>query len=139
MKLSTHLVFPGTCEEAFHFYQRALGGTDLRLFRHADTPSDVPADWRQKVVHGSITIGGQSVAGADVRPDEYEAPRGFFVLLSVTEASAARLFQALAEGGEVKMPLAKTFWSPAFGVVVDRFGTPWEVSAEQGSPQDSAS
>ncbi len=131
MRASVHLTFRGQCEAAFDFYARALGGHGLRLFRHRDTPgaASVPPEWRDKIVHGSITIGGQAIAGADVRPEEYERPRGFFVLLDVDgEDEGARLFAALAAGGEVLMPLQRTFWSPAFGVVIDRFGTPWEVS-----------
>ena len=81
--------------------------------------------------HGSITVGGMLLSGADVRPETYEPPRGFFVLLSVpTLAEAERVFTLLAEGGSVRSPLQPTFWSPAFGVLVDAFGVPWEVSCE---------
>lgn len=131
MRASVHLTFPGTCEAAFKFYEQALGGRGLSLFRHRETPGadGVPPDWRDKIVHGSITLGGQSIAGADVPPADYQRPRGFFVLLNVDGADEAeRVFAALADGGEVLMPLQKTFWSSAFGVTFDRFGTPWEVS-----------
>jgi PhnB protein len=128
MHVSTHLVFDGRCEAAFTFYASVLGGRDLALFRYGDRAPR--PEWRDKIVHGSITIGDASFAGADVEP--YEAPRGFFVLLSVAStAEAERLFTALAEQGDVRMPLQPTFWSPAFGVLVDRFGTPWEISTEQ--------
>src|SRR4051794_7088502 len=116
MRLTPHLTFAGNCEEAFQFYQRALDGTDLRLFK--DGP---------KVVHASLNVGGTGLAGADV--EAYQPPRGFYVLHHVASADeAARLFSTLSEGGVVAMALGKTFWSPAFGVVVDRFGTPWEVT-----------
>jgi PhnB protein len=133
MKLSTHLVFSGQCEAAFRFYAEALGGTLGLMLTYGSSPAgaDVPADWRDKIVHGNVTIGGAHVCGADVRPEDYEKPQGFYLLHSVgTRAEAKRAFALLAEGGDVKMPLEKTFWSPAFGVVIDRFGVPWEVSCE---------
>ena len=68
--------------------------------------------------------------GADVLPKDYERPQRFYVLLNEAPASARAVFEALAEGGSVKMPLQRTFWSPAFGVIVDRFGIPWEINAE---------
>jgi PhnB protein len=137
MRTSVHLTFRGQCEEAFKFYERALGGSRLSLYRHGDTPgaADVPPDWRDKIVHGSITIGGHAIAGADVRREHYERPRGFYLLLDLDDAGeATRLFAALADGGETVMPLQKTFWSPAFGVVIDRFGTPWELSVAGAAP-----
>jgi PhnB protein len=137
MRLSTHLTFAGDCEAAFRFYERALGGRDLRLFRHSDAPSatQVSPEWRSKIVHASIMVGEMVLAGADVPRDQYQQPRGFYVLLSVDDpATAERLFQALSDNGSVHMPLQKTFWSPAFGVLVDRFGIPWEISTESPSP-----
>jgi len=135
MRLTTHLTFAGDCEAAFSFYQRELGGTDLALFRYGDAPGTEPPspDWRDKIVHASLTLGGALLAGADVRAQDYHAPRGFYLLLGIRElAKAERVFHLLSEGGVVHLPLQKTFWSPCFGVVVDRFGIPWEVSAESG-------
>ena len=133
MRASVHLVFAADCEAAFRFYERVLGGAALSLFTYGESPGGdaLDAEWRTKIVHGSIIVGGVLVSGADVRPEDYEPPRGFFVLLSVaTRAQAKHLFTALAEGGSVRMPLQATFWSPAFGVLVDAFGVPWEVSCE---------
>jgi PhnB protein len=133
MRLSVHLTFAGQCEEAFKFYERCLAGTGLALFKYGDAPGaeQLSPEWRGKIVHASPTIGDALLAGADVRAEDYESPRGFYVLLGIREVvEAERVFHALAEGGAVRMPLQKTFWSPCFGVVVDRFGTPWEVSAE---------
>lgn len=133
MRLSTHLVFAGQCEAALRFYAQAFGGTLGPILAYGDTPAsaDVPAEWRDKIVHGSVRIGAMHVCGADVRPEEYEKPQGFYLLHSVAdEAEARRIFALLSEGGDVRMPLQKTFWSPAFGVVIDRFGVPWEVSCE---------
>ena len=127
MKLSVHLTFAGQCAEAFRFYERVLGGRDLRTMRWGDAPGggDMPPDW---IVHASLTLGSYELMGADVAA-EREAPRGFFVYFAVDErADAERIFTALADGGRIVMPLQATFWSPCFGVVVDRFGTPWEIT-----------
>ncbi len=130
--LSVHLTFAGQCEEAFRFYERTLAAEKLYVLHYADTPAaaDVPADFRDKVVHATLTIGDYQLAGADVAPDRYERPRGFYLLYTAaSHADAERIFAALADGGTIHMPLQQTFWAPAFGVVVDRFGTPWEITA----------
>jgi PhnB protein len=135
MKISSHLTFNGQCEAAFRRYQAILGG-ELYVLSYGQTPmsADVPPAMRDKVVHATLSLGACSLAGADVRPEEYSAPQGFYVLVSPAgPAEARRIFDSLAEGGEVRMPLQKAFWTPAFGVLVDRFGIPWEVSAEQTS------
>ena len=91
----------------------------------------VPADWQDKVMHGSLTIGDQVLMGADVAPDRYEEPKGFSLSLQMKDtAEAERIFRELAEGGRVLMPLEKTFWAARFGVLVDRFGVPWQVNCE---------
>ena len=128
MSLRIHLTFPGQCDAAFRFYERVLGGTDYRPFRWGDAPAnDMPPDW---LVHASIRIGATELMGADVAADKYERPRGFYVYYAAaTCADAERIFAALSDGGESVMPLAKTFWSPCFGVLVDRYGVPWEITA----------
>lgn len=132
MRVSFHLVFAGQCAAAFRFYEKTLGGRIESMLTYGASPiaEQVSPDRRDQVVHASLKIGNMVLAGADVAPEEYEQPRGFYVLLSVADrAEAKRIFQALARKGEVRMPLQETFWSPAFGVLVDRFGTPWEISA----------
>ena len=132
MDIGTHLVFSGQCKEAFEFYARTLGGTIEGMLAYGDTPmeSSVPAEWSAKIVHATLNIDGRKLMGADVLPKDYERPQGFYVLLNEEPAKVKAIFDALAEGGSVKMPLEQTFWSPAFGVVVDRFGIPWEINAE---------
>ena len=121
MRVVAHLMFDGHCEEAFRFYERCLGGTDLRLFRGGD----------DKIVHASLTVGDTTLAGADVTAAQYEAPRGFHVLIHVKDPNEAeRVFALLSDGGRIVMPLERTFWSPAFGVLVDRYGVPWEISCD---------
>jgi PhnB protein len=133
MQLGVHLTFPGTCEAAFRFYEGVLGGTLGLMQTYGQSPGaeQVTPEWRAKIIHGSIAIDGRELFGADVRVDDYEPPRGFYLLIGISGlANAERIFAALAENGSVNMPLQKTFWSPGFGVVVDRFGVPWEVSCE---------
>ena len=82
-------------------------------------------------MHGSVTVGGQVLMGADVAPERYEEPKGFSLSLQIqSTADAERIFKELAEGGAVMMPLEKTFWAARFGMVVDRFGVPWMVNCE---------
>jgi PhnB protein len=133
MKLRPHLTFCGNCEEAFKVYERILGGKITAMLPWGRSPAatEVPEDWRGKIVHATLTFGGAELAGADVPPNQYERPQGFAVLLSVTpHAAGKRIFDELAAGGRVQMPFQKTFWSSGFGVLVDRFGTPWEVTVE---------
>lgn len=136
MEVTVHLTFAGECQAAFAFYERCLGGRILMLLTYGDSPArgEVPADWSEKIVHGTIAVGNQILAGADILPERYEPPQGFYVLLSVDDlAEAERMFAALSEGGVVRLPTQKTFWSPCFGVVVDRFGVPWEISSERAT------
>jgi PhnB protein len=132
MQVRAHLVFDGQCEAAFRTYEQLLGGELVTLLKYADTPmaGSVDARARDRIVHATLRVGDQELLGADVPPGgNFESPRGIFVLLSLGDlAEARRVFDALSEGGTVVMPLEKTFWSPGFGVVTDRFGTPWEIT-----------
>ena len=134
MRLNPHLTFNGQCEAAFTFYERCFGGK-LWILTYGNSPDAqrVPADWRDKVIHATLTFGDNILQGADFLPEHYERPKGFFVLLSIDDpADAERIYHALAENGTVHMPMQKTFWSPGFAVLVDQFGTPREISTRQG-------
>lgn len=133
MQLSPHLSFQGDCEAAFKFYEQCLGAQPGAIFRYAETPvaGHVPADWADKVMHGSVTLGDQVLMGADVVPDQYEAPKGFSLALQIkTTAEAERIFRELAKGGKIVMPIDKTFWAARFGMLVDRFGIPWMINCD---------
>ena len=136
MRVNPHLTFKGDCEAAFSFYERFLGGRIEGMITYgasASTDEILPA-WRGKILHATIALGDSELAGSDVRPDHYQPPSGFFVLLSVADpAEARRMFEALADKGTVRMPLQETFWSVAFGVVVDQFGIPWEINCTESS------
>ena len=91
----------------------------------------VPADWQDKVMHGSLTVGGQVLMGGDVAPDRYEEPKGFSLSIQIkSTAEAERIFRDFASEGRVVMPLEKTFWADRFGIVVDRFGIQWLINCE---------
>jgi PhnB protein len=133
VNLSAYVSFRGDCEAAFKFYEELLGAKPGLMFRYGDSPmADAgPAGWDNKIMHGSITIGGQLLEGADALPDTYEEPRGFSLSLSVPSAQEAeRLFEQLAIEGRVRYHIEKTFWSERFGMVVDRFGIPWMINCE---------
>jgi PhnB protein len=133
MKLTPHLHFPGTCEEAFRTYEQVLGGRIVAMQTYGASPGAerCAPEWRTKIIHATMTLHGHHLLGADVLPEEYASPAGVNLLLALDgPEDARRVFDALADGGVVKMALQKTFWSPAFGVVVDRFGIPWAITID---------
>jgi PhnB protein len=139
MQISPYLSFNGQCEAAFTFYERCLGARVGPIFRYAGSPmaDQVPPDWHDKVMHGSVTIGGQVLMGGDVAPGGYEEPKGFNLSIQIGDTSEAeRIFDALAEDGTIVMPLEKTFWAERFGMVVDRFGIPWLLNCETAAERD---
>ena len=136
MQMNPYLSFSGQCEAAFTCYERCFGGQLGAIFRYAGSPmaSQVPEDWQDKVMHGSLTVGGQVLMGGDVVPAAYEAPKGFSLSLQITSTSEAeRIFHELAKEGRVTVPLEKTFWAARFGMVVDRFGIPWLINCEESA------
>jgi PhnB protein len=133
MQTSTYLSFKGDCEAAFKFYEQCLGAQLGPIFRYAGSPmaDQAPPGWQDKIMHGSITLGDQTLMGADIAPEQYETPKGFSISLQIkSTADAERIFHGLAKDGRVVMPLEKTFWAERFGMVVDRFGIPWLISCE---------
>ncbi len=133
MRINTYLVFKGDCEAAFTLYEQCFSGQLAAIFRYAGSPmaDQVPADWQDKVMHGSLTVGDQVLMGADVALEQYEAPKGFTLSVQIKNTTEAeRIFHELATGGKVVMPLEKTFWAERFGVLVDRFGIPWQINCE---------
>jgi PhnB protein len=130
MQVQPYLSFDGRCEEAIQFYQRALGAEVTTLIRFKDAPDRgmIPTGSEDKVMHASLRIGDATVLASDGRCRGKPAFQGFSMSLAAAdEAEAERLFAALAEGGQVTMPLAQTFFSPRFGMLADRFGVQWMV------------
>lgn len=140
MQMTTYLSFNGQCESAFRLYEQCLGGEIGPIFRYAGSPmaNDAPLGWDEKIMHGSITVGGQVLMGADVTPDRYEEPKGISLSLQIAAiADAERVFRDLAQDGRVVMPLEKTFWAAGFGMLVDRFGIPWLINCEGEQPSEA--
>jgi PhnB protein len=134
MRSNPHLSFDGDCEEAFRLYEKCLGSKIQMMLTYGDSPlaEQTPAEWRKKILHGSIKLEDQELTGADVL-EGYQKPRGFSVLLHLDDAIAAeRIFETLAENGTVNMPLQETFWAMRFGELVDRFGIPWSINCGKG-------
>jgi len=130
-QLTAYLFFDGNCAEAMRFYQRALGGK-LDLLTHADSPiaAQTPPGSADRIMHARLANDGLVLMASDSMVGQpYGGMKGFSVsVIYPTAAEARKVFDALAQGGRVTMPMDKTFWSEAFGMVTDRFGTPWMVN-----------
>ena len=125
MRLDVYVNYRGSCEEAFRFYERHLGGRITGIVRHGEQPgSAAPADLRGKVLHARIDIGATVLMGADVA--HAEPMRSAYLALSLDdEADAERTYALLADDGEVFMPMARTPFANRFAMLRDRFGTSW--------------
>ena len=131
MQVETYLFFDGRCEEALNFYRDTVGAKVAVLMRFKDSPDPevCPPGAEEKIMHSTVMIGGTSVMASDGRCQGESDFKGFSLSIAVDdEGEAKRLFDALADGGTVDMPLAKTFWSPCFGMLTDQFGVSWMVS-----------
>ncbi len=130
MQVQPYLDFNGRCEEAVEFYRRALGAEVLSLHRFKDSPdpnmnSPATAD---KIMHVSLRVGENTVMASDGHCNGQQSFQGFSLAINVSnEADGQRVFAALSDGGQVQMPLTKTYFSPGFGMVADRFGVNWMV------------
>jgi PhnB protein len=134
MDINIYLHFDGNCEEAFQFYEKVLGAKIQTLMRFEGSPAagEVPAELANKVLHARLTIGDKIIMGSDAPPGRYSKPGGFSINIGSTDVSEAeRIFNAMAEGGQVHMPFAETFWAKRFGMFVDKFSIPWMVNVEK--------
>ena len=135
MQVQPYLFFEGRTEEALGFYREALGAEVTMLMRFSESPDPVPPGMvpsgsEDKVMHAEFRVGGATLMASDGRCSGQSRFGGVSLSLSVPdEATADRLFAALAEGGQVQMPIGKTFFSPRFGMVADRFGVSWMVTS----------
>jgi PhnB protein len=149
MQVQTYLQFDGRCEEAFEFYRRALGAESVMLMRFKDAPAGgrpnegcaAPAPDGNKIMHMAFRIGETLIFASDGHCQGQTRFHGFSLALQPSDAAEAeRLFNALAEGGTIQMPLTETFFSPRFGMVEDCFGISWMiVVAAQGPAEARAS
>ncbi len=141
VKIEPYLFFDGNCEQAIEFYKKALGAEVLMTMRYKDMPPEaaaqaqgkMPPEAANKIMHVSLVIGETRVMAAD-HCGQGAKPKfdGFSLSISAPdEATAKKLFNALADGGQIRMPLNKTFFSPCFGMVADKFGVGWMVIVQQ--------
>ena len=133
MQIQPYLFFDGRCEEAVEFYRSALGATVTMMMRIKENPDPypegmVPPGSENKIMHMSMQIGDGTVMASDGRCTGKPDFKGFSLSYTApSEAEADKVFARLAEGGQVQMPLGKTFFSPRFGMVADRFGVSWMI------------
>ncbi|MBC7979222.1 MAG: VOC family protein [Armatimonadetes bacterium] len=132
--IQPYLFFNGNCEEAIEFYRTAIGAEQEMLMRYKESPDSppegmLPPDWEDKVMHASLRIGESVVMVSDGCCDGKDKFQSFSLSLTLPdEGEARKVFAALGEGGSVEMPLDKTFWSPCFGMLTDRFGLGWMIT-----------
>jgi PhnB protein len=136
MKLNTYVNFAGKCAEAFHFYEKHLGGKIGMMMTHGQAPdqSRVNPEWKEAVLHARISIGDTDLMGADI-PDAQPMRSAYLTLAVQSDAEAQRIFSALSDGGEVFMPLQETFFATRFAQLRDRFGINWMVIHERPMAQ----
>ena len=132
MKLDVYLNYPGHCDEAFQFYEKHLGGKITFIARHKEQQgeSNVGEDWKNKVLHARIEIGGMTLMGADI--PKAEPMRSAYLSLRVdSDKEAERIYDVLTEGGQIFMKLEETFYASRFAMFRDRFGTSWMLMNEK--------
>jgi PhnB protein len=137
MNITPHLNFNGQCKEAFDFYAELLDGEIKFSMTWGETPGadQFPAETHKLIMHTTLEVDGHLIMGADSPPGRYTEPKGLTISIGVKDkAKGERIFNALSEGGTVTMPFEQTFWSPGFGMCVDRFGIPWMVNTEAPYP-----
>jgi PhnB protein len=130
VRLTPYLSFNGQCEAALKFYERCLGGKVVTMMTYDQSPmaAQVPPEWGKKILHATFSLADQTFGAADAPPGSYQRPQGLSVLLHVdAPGETERVWAMLAENGTVQMALQETFWARRFGVLTDRFGTPWLI------------
>jgi PhnB protein len=132
MQLIAHLNFDGNCKAAFSFYAETLGGRIAFMITQGESPigEKVPAEMKDKIMHATLEVpGGGVLMGGDHPQGKKVLPAGFCVSIQMIDTSEAeRIFKGLSAGGRVQMQFQKTFWSPGFGMCIDKFDIPWMVN-----------
>ena len=135
MKLYTYLNYSGKCQEAFRFYEKHLGGKITMMMTHGQGPNanDGPPDWKNAILHARINIGETELMGADI-PNSQPMRSAYLTLIVSSTEEAERIYATLADGGEVFMPMAETFFAVRFAQLRDKFGTSWMILHERLQP-----
>ena len=134
MHVNPYLTFDGNCEEAFSVYQKIFGGEIVAMMPYEGSPAEASAsaEWGKKIIHARLVFGDNVLMASDAPPGRFQKMQGVSVTLNIKDrVEAERVFDALAEGATVTMPLAETFWAVKFGMLTDRFGTPWMINCEK--------
>lgn len=133
MRLLTYLNYGGNCADAFRFYEQHLGGKITQMMKHGDVPQNqTPPEWREKVLHARMNLGGTELLGADIPPDRFQPMRSAYLTLIVdSSAEAERIYALLSEGGQIFMKMEETFFAHRFAMLRDRFGTSWMLIHER--------
>ena len=133
MKLLTYVNYAGKCAEAFQFYEKNLGGKIVMMMKHGESPQpnpNVPADWKDAILHARIDIGGTSLLGADI-PNVEPMKSAYLSLMLDSIEEAERVYAVLSEGGQVFMPIQETFFAFRFAMLRDKFGAAWMLLKER--------
>jgi PhnB protein len=132
MQLSVYVNYPGTCEEAFRFYEQHLGGGITSMERHGAQAieRDMPAGWDTKILHARMRLGDTVVMGADI-PGAEPMRSAYLTLTVATAAEAERIYALLSDGGQIFMKMEETFFAKRFAMLRDRFGTSWMLLCER--------
>lgn len=134
LSTSSYLLFDGNCRQAFEFYAQVFGGDIVMILTGSESPmaNEMPAEFADKIMHVSLQVGNWMLMGSDCPSGMFEKPQGFHVQIAFEDEQQAEVtFNQLAEGGSVQMPFEPTFWAKRFGMLVDRFGTPWMINCGQ--------
>lgn len=134
MRINAYLSFNGACEEAFRFYEKCIGGKIVAMMRYEDSPmaEKTAPDMLKRIIHARLEVGENTIMGGDSPPNYYSKPAGYCNSITVKEPKEAeRIFAALGENGDIQMSMQETFWAHRFGMLTDKFGTPWMVNCER--------
>jgi PhnB protein len=139
MVVQPYLYFHGRCDEALAFYEQALGAEVTFKMRNKEAPAEYAAEGEagERIMHAAFKVGQTTLMAADGMPGDTAAPAysGFSISISLdSTAQGEKIFNALAQGGEVRLPWQPTFWAKGFGMVTDKFGVPWMVNVENKGP-----
>ena len=136
--LDSYIFFDGNCAEAMRFYERVTGGQLTAMMKYSEAPEGNQCGGEgaagDRIMHASLLIDGRTLMASDCPPGQFKGQHGFALSLYYdTPEEAKRKFDMLADGGQVMMPFGPTFWAKGFGMLTDRFGTPWMVSGGEQS------
>lgn len=133
MSFNTYIHFNGNCEEAFRFYEKTFGGKIEMIMTYGQSPAagQTEPEMKDKIIHARLRVGDSVLMASDAPHGRYQHPAGFSINIALNDAKEGeRIFNELAPGGNVIMKYEKTFWAERFGMLVDRFGTPWMINVE---------